>query len=148
MSAEIRVPDVELVFRRTLAAPVERAFAALTRAEHLAHWFCDEAESDPREGGRVLMRWRRPDSSPEPFRGEWLAFDAPRACAFAGGQPGHPDGYAGRVDWTLEPADGATLLVTRHRMPARMDYAPLAKLYALVWPRALDRLVEYLKPGA
>jgi uncharacterized protein YndB with AHSA1/START domain len=141
-----KIPDVELIFRTALAAPPDRVFTALTRAEHIARWFCDEAQSDPREDGKVLMRWKRPGSSEQPFEGRWLAFDGPRSCAFAGGQPGHPDGYAGRIDWTLESSDGGTRLVTRHAMPARMDYAPLAALYALAWPRALDRLVEYLTP--
>jgi uncharacterized protein YndB with AHSA1/START domain len=145
-AGERKIPDLELEFRRTLAAPDERVFAALTRGEHLARWFCDEAQSDPRAGGKVVMRWRRPGSSEQPFAGEWVAFDAPRSCAFAGGQPGHPDGYAGRIDWTLESANGGTRLVTRHRMPPIMEYASLAKLYALAWPRALDRLVQYLTP--
>ena len=138
------VPDVELEFHTLLAAPAGRVFAALTAAEHLVHWFCDEAESDPRHGGRVSMRWRGPESSEHPFTGEWVAFDAPRACGFAGGQPGHPDGYAGRVDWALEPADGGTRLVTRHRLPPRIEYAPLVRTYAGAWPRALERLANYL----
>jgi uncharacterized protein YndB with AHSA1/START domain len=149
MSADAaKVPDVELEFHTTLSAPPERVFAALTRAEHMAHWFSDEAESDPREGGRIVLTWRRPGSSAEPYAGTWVAFEVPRACAMAGGQPGHPDGYAGRIDWTIEPDNGGTRLVTRHRMPPRMEYAPLAALYALAWPRALDRLVAYLTPRA
>jgi hypothetical protein len=73
-----------------------------------------------------------------------VAFDAPRRCAFVGGQPAHPEGYAGRVEWMIEPADGGTLLVTRHRMPPRLEYAPLVRTYSGAWPRALDRLVKYL----
>ena len=139
-----RIPDVELEFHTAVAAPSGRVFAALTQSEHLAHWFCDEAESDPRGGGRVLLRWRGPEASKQPYAGEWVAFDAPRSCAFAGGQPEHPDGYAGRIDWTLEPANGGTLLVTRHRMPPRIEYAPVVRTYAGAWPRALERLVKYL----
>ena len=142
----VNVPDVELEFRTALAAPPERVFAALTRAEHIARWFCDEAESDPRVGGRLVLTWKRPESSAQPFAGNWLVLEAPRACAMSGGQPGHPDGYAGRIDWSLESDNGGTRLVTRHRLPPRMEYAPLAALYALAWPRALDRLVHYLTP--
>jgi hypothetical protein len=93
-----------------------------------------------------MLRWRGPEASAEPFRGEWVAFDAPRACGFTGGQPGHPDGYAGRIDWMLAPGDGGTVLVTRHRMPPRIEYAPVAKVYASAWLRALERLVKYLTP--
>lgn len=141
-----KIPDVELVFHTTLAAPPERVYAALTRDEHLAHWFCDAAESDPRAGGRLVLTWKRPGSSAEPFAGTWLTLDPPRACAMSGGQPEHPGSYAGRIDWTLEPSNGGTRLVTRHTMPPHLDYAPLAAMYTLAWPRALDRLIAYLTP--
>ena len=148
MSVEgARIPDVELEFRTVLPAPPERVFAALTNAEHLARWFCDEAESEARVGGRLVLRWRREGSSEQPFTAEWVAFDPPNSCAFAGGQPEHPDGYTGRVDWALAPTALGTLLVTRHRMPPRVEYAPVAQLYAGAWPRALDRLVAYLTPA-
>jgi uncharacterized protein YndB with AHSA1/START domain len=140
------VPDVELEFHTLLVAPPARVFAALTQADHLAHWLCDEAQSEPRGGGRVTLRWRRAGSSEQPFTGSWVAFDAPRACAFAGGEPSHPDGYAGRIEWTLEPSDGGTRLVTRHRMPPRVEYADVVKRYAGAWPRALERLAKYLTP--
>jgi uncharacterized protein YndB with AHSA1/START domain len=139
-----KIHDVELEFRRTFAASPERVFAALTQAEHIAHWFCDAAQSEPRLGGKLVLTWTRPGSSEHPYAGTWVSFDAPHACAFEGGQPGHPNGYAGHIDWMLEAIDGGTRLVTAHFMPPTMDYAPLAALYALAWPRALDRLVEYL----
>ena len=136
--------DVELKFRTVLAAPPERVFAAITRAEHLTHWLCDAAESDPRMGGRLALTWRRPGASAEPFVAEWVTFEAPAACAFSGGQSEHPNGHGGRIDWALEAADGGTLLKTRHSMPPHLDYAPVAQRYTLAWPRALDRLAEYL----
>jgi len=138
--------DLELEFHTQLAAPVERVFAALTRAEHLARWFCDAAESDPREGGVLVCRWNRPGSSAEPYRGTWVLFDPPRGCGFAGGQPGHPGGYAGRCTWTLAADAHGTRLVTVHQLPSTIEYAPLAQAYAGAWPRSLDRLVAYLTP--
>lgn len=142
-----KICDVELKFRTVLAAPPERVFAALTRAEHLAHWLCDAATSEPREGGKLVLTWRRPGASPEPFVAEWSGFEAPGRCGFSGGQPEYPNGNGGRVEWTLEGADGGTLLRTRHSMPPSIDYAPLAQRFAHAWPRALDQLVEYLTPA-
>ncbi len=146
-AAQAHVPDFEIEFHTVLTAPSPRVFAALTQAEHLARWLCDEAQSDPRGGGKVSLRWRGPEASDQPFAGEWAAFETPRCCALVGGQPEHPDGYAGRVDWTLQSADGGTLLVTRHRMPPRIEYAPFAKIYSGAWPRALERLARYLTPA-
>jgi uncharacterized protein YndB with AHSA1/START domain len=146
VTAPAPLADLELEFHTQLAAPPDRVFAALTRAEHLARWFCDAAESDPREGGTLVCKWNRPGSSAEPYRGTWTTFDAPRTCAFAGGQPGHPDGYAGSCTWTLVPDTHGTRLVTVHRIPSKIEYAELAKTYTWAWPRSLDRLVAYLTP--
>lgn len=142
-----QIPDVELRFRTRLAAPPERVFAALTQSGHLARWFCDEAECDPRLGGNLSLAWRRPGASAEPFVAAWRTFDPASSCAFVGGQPEHPNGHGGRIEWTLEADAGGTLLTTRHIMPPHLDYAPVAQRYASAWPRALDRLVEYLVAG-
>ncbi len=138
--------DVELKFSTTLAAPPERVFEAITRAEHLVRWLCDAAESDPRQGGLLSMTWRRPGASAESFVATWVAFHAPASCTFSGGQSEHPNGNGGRVTWTLEASQGGTLLKTCHSMPPHIDYAPVAQRYTLAWPRALDRLAEYLTP--
>ena len=133
-----------LEFRNEFAAPPARVFAALTEAEHLAHWFCDQAESDAAVGGRVTMRWTRPDSSPQAFEGRWAVFQAPLSCAYDGGHTGYPDGYAGRVGFELHAGDRGTVLITRHRLPQRLDYEPIAERYRGAWPRALARLATYL----
>jgi uncharacterized protein YndB with AHSA1/START domain len=140
-----------LEFRTELEAPVERVFAALTEASHLARWFCHEAESDPAPGGRLVLRWKREGS--QPFSGRWLVFQRPGSCAFEGGHAGHPDGYAGRVGFEVAPRGAAaggtgSVLITRHRLPTRLDYEPVIAEYRAAWPRALARLVEYLTPGA
>lgn len=135
-----------LEFRTELVAPVERVFAALTEAPHLARWFCDEAESDPAPGGRLVLRWSREGS--RPFTGRWLVVQRPGSCAFEGGHSGHPDGYAGRVGFEVAPRGGGSVLITRHRLPTRLDYEPVIAEYRAAWPRALAQLLEYLTPRA
>ena len=34
-----------------------KLYKALTNAQELMKWFCDRAESDPREGGQVMHAW-------------------------------------------------------------------------------------------
>ena len=133
-----------LEFRTEIAAPPGRVFAALTEAEHLARWFCDEAESQPAPGGRLMLRWTRPGSSPAPFEGRWVVFEAPSSCAYDGGHAGYPDAYAGRVGFEIAPGGPGSVLTTRHRLPNRLDYVPIAEAYRAAWPRGLVRLAEYL----
>jgi uncharacterized protein YndB with AHSA1/START domain len=141
-------PSHTLRFDLALAAPPERVFAALTEARHLERWFCDRAESEPRTGGRLVMAWTKPCSSPDPYEAEWVAFDPPRACAHQGGHAGYPDGFAGRIDLALAPEGDGTRLSVLHAFPPRRDYDRLVETYALAWPRALARLEAYLTPLA
>lgn len=135
-----------LEFRSQVAAPPDRVFAALTEGRHLSGWFCDHAESQPTNGGRLILSWAREGSTEEPFLGRWVVFETNLACAYEGGHPGYPDGYAGRVGFEMVGLLDGTMLVTRHRLPARPDYEPIAARYREVWPRVLARLAHYLTP--
>lgn len=136
-----------LEFRTELPVPVERVFAALTEGDHLARWFCDEAESMAAPGGRISARWTKTGSSSQPFDGRWVVFQPPVACAYEGGHAGYPDGYAGRVGFELASRGEGAVLITRHRLPARPDYEAILADYRTAWPRALARLAAYLTPG-
>lgn len=137
-----------LEFRTEIPVPRERVFAALTEGDHLGRWFCDDASSLPAVGGRVTARWTRPGSTPQPFDGRWVVFQPPVACAYEGGHEGHPDGYGGRVGFELAVRGEGTVLITRHRLPARPDYETILADYRSAWPRALARLLAYLSPEA
>jgi len=137
-----------LEFRNELPVARERVFAALTEGDHLARWFCDAATSLPAPGGRLTAHWTRPDSTPQPFEGRWVVFQPPVACAYEGGHEGYPDGYAGRVGFELQARGEGTVLITRHRLPARPDYEAILARYREAWPRALARLAAYLDPAA
>ena len=137
-----------LEFRNEFAAPPALVFAALTEAGQLARWLCDAAESDAAVGGRVVLRWSRPGASAQPFEGRWVVFRPPFSCAFDGGHSGYPDGHAGRVGFELAAGGPGTVLITRHRLPQRPDYEPIAESYRGAWPRALARLVVHLEQPA
>lgn len=40
-----------------IEAPIERVWAALTEAKHVAQWFGDSAEIDLRPGGKAVFGW-------------------------------------------------------------------------------------------
>jgi uncharacterized protein YndB with AHSA1/START domain len=137
------MPSSDLAYELPLAAPLARVFAVLTEADHLSRWFCDEAEVEQGVGGRIVMRWHRPGAVP--YAGRWVEFDPPRACAHEGGNHAYPDGYSGRVGFTLAPgAGGGTRLSILHQLPARAEYEPFIERYRGAWPRAIARLEAYL----
>ncbi len=138
-------PTLRLEYRTELAAPPARVFAALTEGAELLRWFCDRAASAPIPGGRLTLSWDGPDASERPFEGHWVVLRKPGSCAYEGGHAGYPDGYAGRVGFELAPVAGGTVLITRHLLPARPDYEPIAERYRAAWPRALARLAAYLE---
>ena len=138
-----------LTFALALAAPPARVFAAISEARHLSRWFCDQAESDPRAGGALILRWTRPGGSPEPFVARWLEFEPPEHASFEGGHAGYPGGSAGRVRFTLASGPGGgTSLSVAHEPPAGTGHDAFIDSWRSAWPRALDRLARYLAPAA
>jgi uncharacterized protein YndB with AHSA1/START domain len=131
-----------LEFRTGITAWPAAVFATLTEGDGLARWFCDRAESEPVAGGRLVLRWSRLGGSGLPFEGRWAEVRPPERCVFEGGNADYPDGYAGQVEFELAAEGSGTLLVTRHRLPQRPEYEPIAERYRGAWPRALARLVE------
>jgi len=90
-------------------APVERVWAVLTTAEHIAGWFGDSASVDLRPGGAMALGW----AAYGDFRALITKVDAPRAFAFrwaadADVEPGQ--GNSTLVEFTLAPEGDGTLL--------------------------------------
>ena len=137
-------PALVLAFETRIEAPRGRVFAAVTEGRHLARWFCDAGDSEPALNGRLVLRWNRPGSIP--FEGRWDTFAAPVSCAYEGGNAGHPDGYGGRVEFTLACDGEWTVLAVRHAIPDRPEYRPFVESYREAWPRALARLAAFLTP--
>jgi uncharacterized protein YndB with AHSA1/START domain len=89
-----------LRFTRTLPHPMERVWRAVTESEHLAAWFPCTLDGDRRAGAR--LRFEFPNGEAQPFEGEVVAFDPPRAFEFWWG----PD----LVRIELQPSGDGTIL--------------------------------------
>ena len=137
---------MELRFELVTAAPVGRVFKAITEAEHLVRWFCDTAESESEQGGRLRLRWNRPGSEQQPYEARWVAFEQNQKAAFRGGHAGYPHGDAGLIEFTLMADGFETILSVRHAIPDGDEYIPIIKAFTEAWPRALKRLAGYLTP--
>jgi uncharacterized protein YndB with AHSA1/START domain len=93
-----------------IAAPVERVWEVVTRAEHVGAWFGDAgAEIDLRPGGAMVIRWTQYGV----YHCVVEAVDPPRFFSFRGAVTADTDtrdGNSTLVEFTLEPADGGTRL--------------------------------------
>jgi uncharacterized protein YndB with AHSA1/START domain len=130
----------ELTVRRTLPAPADRVWRALTEPKALAAWFWPEryettAEVDLRTGGRYRI-----EGKPTAVSGEYLDVDPVTRLAFTWRWDGEE--HESLVTMTLsETGDGGTELVVVH---ARLPEADVAN-HAQGWNDCLDRLPGYLE---
>ncbi len=70
--------DLQVVFRRRYAKPIEKVWAAITTPERLADWLAD-AEIEMRAGGTIRFHWTGPDHRME---GRVVACEPPRLFAW------------------------------------------------------------------
>jgi uncharacterized protein YndB with AHSA1/START domain len=93
-----------------IAAPVERVWALLTKAEHVGRWFCDDgAEIDLKPGGAMVLRWTEHGTT----HAEVVDVDANRRFSYrwaAEAETERLDGNSTLVEFTLEPAGDGTRL--------------------------------------
>lgn len=105
---------------RTIAAPRELVFEALTKPEHFAIWFGTAAVEVPQEtlsmdvrpGGAFRAVMHLPDGNLIHWAGTYIAVDPPSHVAMTlTDQPGDAAGLP--VLFDLEPVDGGTRLTVR-----------------------------------
>ena len=116
-----------------VAAPPEKIFPYLTRADLMLAWMGDHAVLDPRYGGQFSV-----DINGVPVRGRYLVVDPPHRLVLTWGHAGSdafPPGST-TVEITLTPTTTGTLLSLEHR-----DLPPAqARQHAIGWPHFLNRL--------
>lgn len=145
----------EFTVRRTItiAAPIDKVWAAITEAEHIARWFPQRVVLDKvAPGADGVFSW---DGYGDiPVRIEEL--DPPRMIAYRWSNAEAP-ATDRRVDadrstvfrFTLEPADGGTqLTVVESGFDALADPAASMESNRGGWDSELDELVAYLEGGS
>lgn len=135
----------------TIAAPIDRVWAAVTEAEHIARWFPEHASLPPVAVGTTgVFGWS--DYGDFPVRVEEL--DPPRTIAYRWGNSNASastleSGETTVFRFTLEPVDAGTrLTVVETGFDALRD--PIASMESNRggWNSELDELVAYLEGSA
>ena len=151
---EIAPLPTTLLIERTIAAPIERVFAAWLDPQRLAQWLSPtsraSAETNPTVGGtfRVVMLGDPDESaaaglpSEIEHTGEYLEIDPHRRLGFTWVSPyTGPEPSVVTID--LEPAGGSTRLRLRHdRLPASAVHS-----HAGGWGSILDKLARLVEEG-
>lgn len=146
----------EFTVRRTItiAAPIEKVWAAITEAEHIARWFGQTAVLDKvAVGAGGVFSFEGYGAFPVLIE----ELDPPRMIAYRwsnddarGTQPAEVDPAHSTVfRFTLEALDGGTqLTVVETGFDATSDPAFNMESHRQGWDSELDELVVYLEGGS
>jgi uncharacterized protein YndB with AHSA1/START domain len=138
----------DLIQREVLIeAAREQVWAALTDAEHIAGWFGDTAEMDPRPGGKAVFGWRGQGTHHAVVqRVEPPGFLSYRWARDTDAEPA--EGNSTLVEFSLTDLFAGTLLrlvetgfASLHATPAEQDTAVQENTAG--WERELAELKEY-----
>lgn len=144
-------PDREIVQERTYDAPASLVWEALTKPEHLTHWwgpngFSTTTDSmDVRVGGTWVFTMHGPDGRDWPNHVTYLFVDKPRRLVYLHGADDDDDVNKFHATITLDENGGQTTVKLR-LLTATAEYREeKAKFGAVEGGRqTLARLAEYL----
>jgi uncharacterized protein YndB with AHSA1/START domain len=105
---------IELTETLHVAAPPETVARAIASPYGLTAWCCDEARSEMKEGGRLLLQWQDGRQA----TGRWSSFDPVRHLAFSALDD---QGAILEASFTLAPGAGTTALSAEISAPATTD---------------------------
>ena len=137
---------MEIEITRTIAAPPDLVFRALTDAGELAHWWTSSGESDARTGGAFSYRFEFEDPSRDhTYEGDYHDVTAGERVSY----PWQTSLGETIVDVRLRSSGDGTELTLTHtgwRSGAEADEA--IALHEQGWSFFLDNLKSYLEGGA
>jgi len=151
MSATRDVKPSLTLFRKTFDLPADarRTFEAMTQPQHLAKWFSDHVEVEPRIGGRFRFWGRRVPWTPRQSDADQIItrFEPPSLLGFRWTWRGCP----GEATLELRPLDSAgTQLIVHHAVAGQLWPAEGedASLIGDFWKLFAGNLRSYLRTGA
>jgi uncharacterized protein YndB with AHSA1/START domain len=137
----------------SIAAPVERVWAALTEEKHVKEWFGDSAaEIDLRPGGAIVFGW----SAHGQFKGQVEQVEAPRLFSYRWARSHDVDPAPGNstlVEFTLTAEGSGTLLRIVESGFTSLDATPEEQAGHVKgntegWQSELDELRDYVERTA
>jgi uncharacterized protein YndB with AHSA1/START domain len=132
-----------LTIVRRIAARPSIVFDAITTPEGIFCWWGPDAgpvlraETDPRAGGRFLVRFRRLDGSEYESSGEYLEVERPTRVAMSWRWADSEDQGESLVEIDLRPIAEGTELTLTH---SRLHDEEMRSSHVEGWGGALDKL--------
>ena len=133
-------------------ASIDVVWEVISRAEHIVHWFSDEAQLDVRPGGEGVLTFElKAASQPATYRLRFEAVEPPRRLAYRWVYPTGEDPRPGNsmlVEFTLAEEAGQTRLTV---VESGLDLMPwpdhekkdYADSHGNGWAGHLERLSAY-----
>jgi uncharacterized protein YndB with AHSA1/START domain len=120
----------------------ELAFEAVTQASELREWFCDQAWTEVRAGGRYAVHWNQGYH----VEGRFTELDPPRRAAITWQGTGEPGETA--VEFTVEPvAGGVEVRVVHSGFGSGGEWDPARAEADKGWATGLENLKSTLESG-
>ena len=138
------MPDkkVKLKFKQFVQAPPDEVFSAFSNATALCEWFCNVAQADAHEGGRLYVWW----NSGYFASGEFTRLKPFKKVAFTWHGRGEP--AATQVKVSLSAEKGGTKVVLEHRgMSSDKSWQAARQSSQRGWDDGLENLKSVLETG-
>ncbi|MBI3363076.1 MAG: SRPBCC domain-containing protein [Chloroflexi bacterium] len=129
-------------FKRTVNVPPGEVYHAFTNPTAWRDWFCNAAQADARQGGRIYLWW----NSGHYVCGEYTALEPDKKIAFTWDGRGEPEPT--RVQVSLAAKNGVTqVTVTHSGVGSGAKWAKTLNGITHGWPEGLENLQSILETG-
>lgn len=133
---------VKLKFKQYIQVPQDEVFTAFTNATALCEWFCNVAQADAHEGGRLYVWW----NSGYFASGEYIRLKPFKKIAFTWHGRGEPAATQVKITLTTEKG-GTKVLLEQSGMTGEKLWKPVVLASERGWKAGLENLKSVLETG-